>query len=304
MNYETNILQQYTIQSSLLVHGSFTFFYSDGSLEVVTDTDFVEQSSTTLEELMYYGANYSNRFLQSEHGGSLVSFAYCESQTTAKQLIFCHTDRLEYAVFGSNIGVGTLQGLQFLESEGDTLDEMSGIDNYYNPHGYNPFSDFNDEGSLYGYYSIGLTLQNGYAVFDYSNINYENVVSPYLPIRGENMNFYTYVNDLSWTNVPTYITFAYGAPTKQAYNEGRQNGYQDGYQAGWVNGQQYGYDQGVHSGGLDKPTADAFTYLGKAFEVVDNVLSIQVLPNITLGLCFSIPLTVVIITVLFKLMRK
>lgn len=142
--------------------------------------------------LFYYGCNYYNRFVVDNHNlSNLVSFAYVFN---THDLLFCNTNRLEFGVFGSSNATGTLYGKSY--ENGDDLDDLTTINNYYHSNGSNPFSDYNDEQLLYGSYNINLTGQNPYAVFDYLNIKYEDGVSPYTVIRGENQTMYNIVTEM------------------------------------------------------------------------------------------------------------
>lgn len=297
MDYQQYVKNNYTIPSANLSSGDFVFFYTDGDYEIVTDTGYTQG---TLEELFYYGSNYHNRFLQNTHT-NLVSFAYCFNNM---DLLFCHTNRLDYVVYGSSNATGYLYAGQGVNNP---IDDLDSINNYYHSNGANPFGDF-DEDALYGTYNVNLTGQNPYAVFDYTNIKYAQGESAYINIRGENLTYYQYVNELTYSSAPTNYYVSYGSPLYTAYKDGETAGYSNGYTAGWVNGQDAGYTAGFNAGatygGGSTETATAFTYIEGAFNVAGSIMSLEVLPNITLGLIWSIPLVFVLIMTIFKLVRK
>ena len=297
MDYQQYVLNNYTIPSASINAGDLVFFYTDGQFEIVSDSGYTQ---STLEELMYYASNYHNRFLLSNHT-NLVSFAYC---FTNRDLLFCNTNRLDYIVCGSSGSIGYLYAGKGLTNP---IDDLDSIDNYYHSNGTNPFSDF-DEGMLYGSYNINLTGQNPYAVFDYTNIKYPQGESSYLNVRGENLTYYQYVTELTYTSTPNYYYYSYGAPLYSSYKQGETAGYNSGHTAGWIEGQDAGYTAGYNAGlsyGNQQPeTATAFTYIEGAFNVVGSVMSLEVLPSITLGLIWSVPLVFVLIMTIFKLVRK
>lgn len=300
MDYEQFALQHYEINTDNISEGDFIFFLTNGELDIQSDTGFVETGSD-FESLFYFGCNYYNRFVVSEHSlSNLVSFGYCFSK---KDILFCNTNRLEFGVYGSSNSTGTLYGHYF--KEGDSLDDLSTITNYYHSNGSNPFGDYNDEDLLYGSYNINLTGQNPYAVFDYLNIKYDEGVSPYMVIRGENQTMYNICTELALSTIPNTIYFSYGAPTYSQYQQGYSDGYNNGFGAGWTQGNENGFIIGQNSNGnITQAPATAFDYIGSAFGAVSNIMALEILPNITLGLAFSIPMVFVLIMTIFKLVRK
>lgn len=267
-------------------------------MNIVSDTGFVETGSD-LEYLMSFGVNYANRI--DNPNATLVSFAYCIFNN---DLIFCNTNKLDYGVFGSSNATGYVKGVNYEGSSG--LDDLSSINNYYHASGSNPFSDFNDEGALYGSYNVTLTNQNHYAVFDYYNLKYENWGDQYFVVRGENTTFHVDAVEVSFNSTPNTIYFSYGAPYYTMSNSEYERGVGAGYSQGWTEGNQNGYQIGVNSqgGAVGQQQATAFTYIEGAFNVVGSVMSLEVLPNITLGLVWSIPLVFILIMTIFKLVRK
>lgn len=298
MDYQGYVLANYTITTSDITSGDYLFFYSQGGFDIVNDIEYDIENSD-FETAINYGANYYNRFLASV-GKNLVSFAYCFND---HDILFFNSNKMDYGVYGSSNSTGTLYGKYY--ADGDTIDDLSTISNYYNPHGYNPFADFNGENNLYSSYVMNLTGQNPYAVFDYYNLKYENRNDALYVSRGENMSFYYVMTEISFTNTPNYIYFSYGAPYYTIANSEYTRGESAGFSAGWQQGNENGYQIGLNqNGNITQAPATAFDYIGSAFGAVGNVLSLEVLPNITLGLVFSIPMVFVLIMTIFKLVRK
>lgn len=195
---------------------------------------------------------------------------------------------------------------QFADTGDTSADELSSIVNYYHDSGYASFTDFQDEYEFYGNYD--LTINNSYCAFDYTNLYYANDGDKYFSPRGENLTFYTSVVEVSTggsNNLDT-LEISYGAPyyslAQSEYTRGVSNGYANGY----ANGVKVGYDQGFNANGgnVSRETATAFDYIGGAINVVAPIMEIEVLPHITLGLCFSIPLVLTLIMVIFKMVKK
>ena len=301
MDYENFILQNYTISVSDLTNANFLYLYSDGSYELVADTDFNEASYNTLELLMSYSANYSNRFLVGNTRKSLISVGYNFQYGNANggDLLVMNTNKLEYMIYGSSNGGNTMYASY--NDTNDTIDDLSSIDNYYKYASRENISDVLGEENNYG----GFFLSNfTYCVFDYSNLKDFRDGDSFYTIRGENTAFYKVVNEFYYSPNSQNIYFSYGAPTYSEYQRGFQTGYNDGFTGGWVQGNENGYILGQNSNGIEQNTATAFDYIGGAFGAVGNIMSLEVLPHITLGTAFTIPMVFVLIMTIFKLVRK
>lgn len=152
----------------------------------------------------------------------------------------------------------------------------------------------------YGEYSFSLT-NNHCALFDYNNLE----TPDYITIRGEQVTYYNQY--LYWSNnddVELQAQISLGNYVQRIYQDGYQTGYGNGSASGYVTGYDAGYTAGSNSQPVQVQEATAFSYIGNAFQVVSNVLSLEVLPHVTLGLAFSIPLVFVLIMTIFKLVRK
>ena len=303
MDYENFILQNYEIPVTDLNNSNFLYLYSDGTYELVTDTDFNESNYSTLELLMSYSANYSNRFLVGNTRKSLISvgynFHYGQSYSGLGDLLVINTTKLEYMIYGSSNGGNELHG--YINNEGDTIDDLSSITNYYKYASRQNISDvLGEENNYGGFYVSNFT----YCVFDYSNLKDFRDGDSFYTIRGENTSFYKVANEFYYSSNSQNIYLSYGAPTYSEYQRGFQNGYNDGFTSGWVQGNENGYILGQNSNGLENTTANAFDYIGSAFGAVNSIMQLEILPNITLGVAFTIPMVFVLIMTIFKLVRK
>lgn len=91
-----------------------------------------------------------------------------------------------------------------------------------------------------------------------------------------------------------------------AYTIGQQDGYNTGYEAGYsageVAGEQIGYNNGLEAANTHQ--GEVNTMLGVAFTGLGSILSMEVLPNITLGVLLFIPLVVVVIISVLRILKK
>lgn len=172
------------------------------------------------------------------------------------------------------------------------------------------------ESLYYEEYIYGPSDDNfTYSVFDCSFMRYyfgseeaqEDLTSHVFNALGskpDNSLYYKYcieVTGYALNNVTMSILNADDTRGHAIY-ESWETAYETGYTNGYGNGYGDGYADGYNQ--TDSNTANAFGYIGQAFEAVSNVLAIQVLPHITLGLVFSIPLTFTLIILVFKLVKK
>ena len=298
MDYESYTLQSYDISTSDLASANFLYLYSNGTYEIVNDTDFVESNYNTLELLMGYTANYSNRVLVGNATKSLVSVGY---KVFSNDFIFMNTRNLDFMAYGSTHGGSLLVAETF--EEGDSFDDLTSINNYYQYGSRTAIADFLGEDNNYGYFRVE-NFQN-YVVFDYSNLKYDNLNDSYYIVRGENTTFHLVVNEFYYPSNASSIHLYYGAPYYSQYQQGYQNGFSNGFQDGWVQGNDNGYILGQNSNGnINQSTASAFDYIGQAFGAINSIMQLEVLPNITLGVAFTIPMVFVLIMTIFKLVRK
>ena len=79
-----------------------------------------------------------------------------------------------------------------------------------------------------------------------------------------------------------------------------QEGYAIGYNTGYNDGYSQGYGVGFNEGSSDE---NVFSMLKHAANSIQDILNIEVLPNISLWLLISIPLSISIMLIMFKLLR-
>lgn len=301
MDYESYTLVNYNIPVEDVGTNNFLYLYSDGSYELVEDTNYSDSNYNSLELLLGYCANYSNRVLVGSTRKSLISCGRILSNTgNYGDIVFMNTNKLDFMVYGSSNGGNSMYASIF--SENDSIDDLSSINNYYQDSSRENISDFAGEDNNYGnFYVADFT----YCVFDYTNLKYDNINDGILYIRGENTAFHIVLNEFYYSRSSQSIHLSYGAPYYSQYQAGEQHGYNDGFTAGWVQGNDNGYAIGINANGnISQQTATAFDYIGGAFTAVGNIMNLEVLPNITLGIAFTIPMVFVLIMTIFKLVRK
>lgn len=170
------------------------------------------------------------------------------------------------------------------------------------------------ETMTYGRYKTWFGSQRS-SVFDLSRMQYyfndipsdelENHVFNAYDSRPDNSLFYKYCLRVSGYNINTNTITIHHASDKMGsaiYNSW-QTAMETGYTSGYGNGYADGYADGYNTN-LDHETLNAFNYISQAFTAVSDVLAIQILPHVTLGLVFSIPMVFTLILLTFKLVKK
>lgn len=284
MNYENYLIRNNEYDLDSLNAKDIVLFTTFGTYEI---SDY--NGSYSFEEICYYVANYTN---QNQYGTALGFMIQSDNA-----LILVNSNYVDFIEFYSYGPCDLLMARAYPNSSGDIRDGSTPtnyIQNNFNS-GYNSFS--------YGSYM--RSIEDNYIIFDYTNLKYENgdYSQDVTAIRGENISFYN--NYLVITNNESGLyKYGYGRPFAQTRDQARSSGYSAGYSAGYVQGQEIGFQNGVNSQGVNNQTSTAFSYIGQAFNAAGRFLSTEVLPNITLGTCFSIPMVFVLIITIFKLVRK
>lgn len=158
--------------------------------------------------------------------------------------------------------------------------------------------------TTYNYDTYEVDLSAGESVIlDYTSIR-ENIYNdnyrqqwPIMLNRVDMRSYYTLPLSLTGSNSTLKVSF--GEPYYERYQEGYASGYSNGYTAGATD-----YSGTGGNTGGNPATITAFTYIGQAFGAVSSIMALEVLPHITLGLCFSIPLVLVLCMTIFKLVKK
>lgn len=291
MNYQTTLKQTYNIDldgfSSNL--GAIALMESGSQIEI----DEEEFNDYTYDAFLYTAVNYARRLTNLQDIPVMVL-----AKTPYNLTLACSTKVDFVDMYATGGSVLSAYGKRENGSYWD-IGDGSPLSNYPS---YNPNATISSY--TYGAYSRSFDYDNN--IYDFSSIHGATLTSfrqDSLYIRGENISYYN--SYLSFYNVPSTapLTISYGSPLYELSNESYETGYGNGYASGWVQGQQEGYEQGINSH-TDGYTYTAFGYISQAFTAVGGILQLEVLPHITLGLCFSIPLVIVLIMTIFKLVRK
>lgn len=299
MNYDNYIKQTYDIKETLTEQGTAFLLDSEGNQYYVSETNPHYEGISPFESTLAYYANYFNRNYPTS---TMIGLFYVDDRESITLFVSNRVDFLIFETRNSNYAVG-VQCVDYKASNGNYYpiedgDWMSDYLNYDNgsgsPLGYNSTS--------YGNYNITLDTNHSKSVFDFSNLKGDNYKNNSLAIRGENISFYDYGFNI--TNHVDFLDVSYGTPYNDMQNNAYNQGYGNGFASGYVQGQDIGFQNGVNSQGTPQAQATAFTYIEGAFRAVSNIMTLEVLPNITLGLAFSIPLVFVLIMTIFKLVRK
>ena len=299
MNYEGYIKQTYLLEfeHSTAQNGAFLML-QNGDVHYVLDTN-TYTNGTPFDEAVYFMANYANRTYNS-YADMILYYLASEDKY---ELI--SRDVVDYIItdsYTSDIDV-TLACLHSTEDNAP-LEDLNSVLGYSQTTAINPFTD-------YTYNTQTARLDNGKKLvtdltnikpFDnggthYQEYNYERMI-----VRGENVTYNKYMLEIVPNSVSN-MKLSYGSPFATLANNEYERGLTAGYNTGRVDGIREGFEQGLHSG-IDGNTANALGYVKQAFGVVDNIMQLQVLPNITLGLVFSIPMVLVAIMVIFKIVKK
>lgn len=109
------------------------------------------------------------------------------------------------------------------------------------------------------------------------------------------------------SNVEKY-RFTKNALENDVYQSGYDTGYTAGYRTGYPNGYDLGYSDGYNVGYTDGSMGDemltAFDYIGQAVGGVSSILNIEILPHMSIGLLVTIPATMGIIAMIFRIIKK
>lgn len=283
----------YDLDSYFNSHSGQTMAFVYGSNQVAfVDNDALNPNLTGFDELCYYTCS------QLRVNGYDKPVAFLYPSLESDYFYFVGSQYLDYAIFSITDYSLDVLGLK-ATSDNHWVEDLDLLQNYGN-------LTQRDEPFASGYSSYQYNDITTSVVFDYSNLHYDN--SSYnvdmLPIRGENISFYYSIVRINFDNLGLF-TFEYGRPIGDAREQGYSTGYSVGFQGGWVQGNENGYQIGINqNGNVGQGTATAFNYIGNAFGAVANIMSLEVLPNITIGLAFSIPMVFVLIMTIFKLVRK
>ena len=290
MNYQSNILKTFTLDLDPFSsgYGAYALFESGSAF-------FIEMPSSQswhYDDITYYYVNYAQRQYPQD-----TPVMYLAS--TPDNLTLAVSTKVDYVV--SRASGGEVLSANGISPQGTYYDLGDGsiLNNYPQ---YNP----NDIVSGYTYGAFNVAFDDDYAIYDFSSVQgktISNFKADSLYLRGENISYYN--SWLSFYNITgNSLEISYGAPYYNYGNSEYERGYTIGYSGGFVDGFDGGYTDGLRDGGISTESATAFSYLGSAFNAVGGIMSLEILPNITLGLVWTIPMVFVLIMTIFKLVRK
>lgn len=291
MNYQYELMHTYNLNLGSMTSGSFVLFKNDGS--IFTTANVLVQSNRYSDYCNYF-AKYCTDNSVNAWGYLYIDFDMCYLvctnsvdyvmlQNTTENSSYSRVDAYELANNGNNVETTFGSGSYYYGYGGQYA--------YY--FGYEP-----DTSSYYGTHYAGDLYYNYVTYFDYS-MCWHPEDSYYYNYQVHQFNYndnpyYFYQQHLVFDKVSSF-SIGYGQ-----VNSRGDIGYSY-YQSGYNDGYKDGYDVGIS---LDRNTANAFSYIEQAFNAVGGIMSLEIIPHVTLGLCFSIPLVVVLITTLFKLIKK
>lgn len=288
MNYQNDLKQSYSYNLPTGTAKTTYVFFSDGSGANYTDFEVTDTFYVYLGQV----CNQARRDYPQKQ---VIACEYFIPSGNQSHLFL--TNRIDYFIHGGAYNFGCYKINDYVTANFNT--GISTAQDYptYNAKSFTEYT--------YGTYSG--SLNSALSVFDFSNINYESgnqYYSDTFSIEGENVSFYTHFLTKIQFGQGT-LSFAYGSPLYEQRNAEYNRGYGAGYSSGWTQGNDNGYQIGINqNGNIEQAPAQAFDYIGGAFGAVSNIMSLEVLPNITLGLAFSIPMVFVLIMTIFKLVRK
>lgn len=287
-----------TTEHQLAVYDGYDYVYlANGNYYVVPD----DLSMTTTIDMYTYLGRITN-WAKQQYQQPIVAISSSDGQIGCDLFFTNRCDFVQFEGYGSNaLQIGYTIDNLYISQENASLSQQSTIE-------YDLTSYLNYNSRNVGYYEVDLDNVGSYSVFDYNNVVYGSLQSEYLTIRGEDTTFYRtgfYINNYEGEgfNDDYGVIFSTG----NIYQSIRQEGFDSGFTNGWTNGRVDGFDSGYQAGlnsAGDYAQGGAFNFITSAFECVSSIMDIEVLPHVTLGLCFSIPLVFTLILVIFRLVRK
>lgn len=273
--------------------------YSDGT--IINNGDTLGQ--TSIKDTLF------GLYQQNEKGAPLMVYLP-KSNFEGYLFMNVNLDYIYYTFASYQVNV-TLVTFGENQTINDTLSQSSDYVSQYTMGEYGYMSDYAFGTLQYDIYYTSYGNEQRESVFDlsmtrnyFADISSENLEGKVFNILGskpDNSLFYNYALKISGSNLSSNtLDIISASDTRgQAIFNSWRTAYDTGYSNGYYNGLVDGYNSNI-----DTNTATAFDYIGGAFGAVNNILAIEVLPHVTLGLCFSIPLVFVLIMTIFKLVKK
>lgn len=279
-----------------------TSFYSDGT---ITQNGAYSGASTIKDTIF-------NVTLINNKGAPLMVYLPKDNAMTSEGYLFFNVN-LDYILYEFASYQVNAQLCKYNEAL-DTTQTFTSVNDYatyFNGGEEGYLSGYCFEDYDYSYYNTQFSTDSKQSVFDLSNTRdyFNNIDGSDLTgkiwniynSRPDNSLYYNYCLKLSGYQLTTnQLTIKNASNTRgssifKSWQTAYDNGYGNGYQNGYADG---------YNHNMDKDTLTAFDYIGTAFSSVGGILEIEVLPHVTLGLVFSIPLVLVVIMTIFKLVKK
>lgn len=291
MNYNAFLKHTYPIGDGAPHSGNALLLLGNGS---TLNANYTTNSWTNPLELM--------RYLNSATDTPIVGMFYHNKEDNYNLIV---NNKVDFVHFKNTLN-GDTEGIKITMA--NYYDANTGTYPYPLEDGGNALNTY----CIYSYmnYSAPLTgaeyiitiKGNKESVYDFSNTTLGSNYREYAEIVTSGEAYYYHIFNIEG-NVSN-LSISYGTPFYDEY----ESGYAIGYRSGEINGKREGYTEGLEvgktMGGVDTNTYQAFGYIGQTFESIGSILEIEVLPHITLGLCFSIPFVLVMIMVLFRMLKK
>lgn len=273
--------------------------YSDGT--IINNGDTLGQ--TSIKDTLF------GLYQQNEKGAPLITYLP-KSSTEGYLFMNVNLDYIYYTFVSYQVNV-TLVTFSESQTINDTLSQVSDYVSPYTMGEYGYMSDYAFGTLQYDIYYTSYSNEVRESVFDlsmtrnyFADISSENLEGKLfniLPSKPDNSLYYNYALKISGSNLAINKLDILGA--SDIRGQAIFNSWRTAFDSGYANGYQNGLADGFNSR-IDTNTATAFDYIGRAFGAVNNILAIEVLPHVTIGLCFSIPLVFVLIMTIFKLVKK
>ena len=172
---------------------------------------------------------------------------------------------------------------------------------------FNVWQDTDDNGNYLTYEAIsyddfkshGLSVNfNAINLFDY-DVDKVKLFNSYIQ---QNTIGNLFNSNYKFDVITTYLDSNFRFVNIMKYNDVNdyQEGYAFGYDTGYDDGYGIGYNVGFNQGSSNE---GVFSMLKHAAISIQDLMNIEVLPNISLWLLISIPLAISIMLIMFKLLR-
>lgn len=292
MNYE--LFTKYNFQLQSLALQECDLFMADGS--VIEVSNYTPQTYPTfIEFVRYMDARVGNE-------QTILAMAYHNHNTEYSYNIVINNkvDFITIKNTSNSSQASNVVEMDYYGSGGlSILEDGDYPSDYATPigDGYNCYAEIDYEGFHY------TLAQGDTSVYDFTNtsrgIRYrEDSVIVSAPNGGY------YCHAFAIKGAIDNLSIGLGTPFYDQYTEGYESGHNQGDYQGYRRGYNDGYEVGTTTGGVDANTHNAFGYIAETFNAMGGIFNLQVLPNVSLGLCVSIPLVLVLIMVIIRMVKK